>query len=425
MNLRGISLAIWLAAFAVRMVLIFGFHRQELGGPEPVRIAVALATTGSFADPYEIPTGPTAHTAPLYPLMLAPIYAVWGNTRTADLARVTFSAAGASAEYALLPWVASSLGMTAATGIAAGIAGAILPLHYWPECMGEFEVTWVALFLEISVILFARFMARRSAAPRSAVFAGLWSGAGLLLAPNLLVTFAGLLALAFARFRVRIVRWAMLATLTALVVVTPWIARNYVRLGGLFFIRDDLGLELHVSNNSEARADEEQNMATRFFHQEHPFMSKAAGMRIREQGELAFERDQLRQATAWIGAHPAGFLRLTVQRIVNFWFPALSHPLHRGAVWTLTIAAWIGLFYLSRENPFATAVLGTILASFSLVYYFVQNYLRYSHPIYWALLLLAAAPLSAVSYLSRSTADRARIPRSAAFARHTKPGRAG
>src|SRR5258708_4919991 len=64
-NVRRISLAIWVLAFAIRLTLVFGFERQELGRPEPVRIAVSLAKNGAFADPYEIPTGPTAHTAPL------------------------------------------------------------------------------------------------------------------------------------------------------------------------------------------------------------------------------------------------------------------------------------------------------------------------------------------------------------------------
>jgi hypothetical protein len=102
---------IFLLAAAVRLTLVFGFHHYEIGRPEPIRIAISLASKGAFADPYAIPTGPTAHTPPLYPALIAPLYAFWGDACPADFARFALNALAASAEYALLPLVASALGL--------------------------------------------------------------------------------------------------------------------------------------------------------------------------------------------------------------------------------------------------------------------------------------------------------------------------
>src|SRR5512146_619934 len=47
---------------------------------ESLGIAHSLATTGRFADPfYSMPTGPTAHLAPLYPAILGLILYIWGE----------------------------------------------------------------------------------------------------------------------------------------------------------------------------------------------------------------------------------------------------------------------------------------------------------------------------------------------------------
>ena len=41
---------------------------------EVSRIAESIAWQGKFADPYMIPTGPTAHNAPIYPFLLSLVY---------------------------------------------------------------------------------------------------------------------------------------------------------------------------------------------------------------------------------------------------------------------------------------------------------------------------------------------------------------
>ena len=71
---------IFVLSFAVRAFLLAlwvnnhgDFYR--LGG-EIGRVALSLLRTGQFADPYKIPTGPTAHPLPFWPALLALIYSL-------------------------------------------------------------------------------------------------------------------------------------------------------------------------------------------------------------------------------------------------------------------------------------------------------------------------------------------------------------
>src|SRR5260370_7501851 len=49
--------------------------------------------------------------------------------------------------------------------------------------------------------------------------------------------------------RARCVRHSVIIAAIALVIISPWIARNYARFGALIFVRDCLGLQLQGGNN--------------------------------------------------------------------------------------------------------------------------------------------------------------------------------
>ena len=381
--------AIYVLAVAVRLVLVFGFGRYQFSWPEPVKIARSIAQGKGFADPYVRPTGPTAHSPPVYPYLIAPIYAVWENPQRAHLARMAVSCFAAGFEYALLPAAARALGLGFRTGAIAGFAGALVPLHHWLESIGEFETTLVALFIELSTIWFCRFLKAPSFSAGAAARWGVWWGFGLLLSPNLLPVLIGFAALAawIARPRPAAVaaRFATVLAGTCLLAITPWLVRNYVQLGGVFFVRDNLGLELFVSNHDQAWPDMERNVWTPFFQKRHPHPSIAASEELRRRGELEFERDRMRDALAWIRAHPGRFAELTLARVRNFWFPR-----NMWVLWAFTGLALIGFVMLARANRTAGAVLGSILALYPSVYYLIENGLRYQHPIYWILVLCAA-----------------------------------
>lgn len=383
------SALIFLVAAAMRLCLIFVFHHYEIGRKEPLSIAISLARHGEFADPYSLPTGPTAHTAPLYPALASALYRMWGDTQDADYARFTLNTLAASAEYALIPMVTVALGLGLGPGVLAGFAGALIPLQLWAECLGDFETTWVALFLEVATILFARWLRTpRLGWKGAAGWGALWGG-GFLLAPSLLPVLVGFCAVGLWKRRpgfVAAVRWLGVFAITTLLVMTPWLMRNYLRLGGVFFIRDNLGLELLVSNHDGALPSLDENIHTAFFKQNHPSGSGKAARELRSRGELAFERQSLSRALDWMTKNPGGLATLTLARAGTFWVPRVAR--FRWMFAAAALAALASLVWLYRRSKFAAVILATILIAYSAIYYLVQNTLRYQHPLWWIQVVL-------------------------------------
>jgi hypothetical protein len=402
--MRRVSVFLFVMALSLRLTLLFGFHRYGHGNSECMGIARSLASGHGFADPYSIPTGPTAHCAPVYPAMSAPLFALFGETERIDVARFALNSTAAAAGYALMPAIAEGLGMGWPAGAVAALIGAVVPLHYWPECVDDFENSWSALFLEIAVLWLLRRLKSPPGGAVSAVRAGLLWGAGLLLAPTVITVLAASLGLLAWKRRLT-ARWTAVLFATLLVVLAPWTIRNYVQLGGLTFVRDNFGLELFISNQDEATPVFDRNAARGYWKRAHPHASISAAEELNSVGELAFNRRRLRQAVAWIRSHPRRFLSLTAGRVFYFWFPSL--PRFQGIVWTITALAALGWLQLFFQNRFAAIVLATVALAYSSTFLLIQVTLRYQHPIWWALLLCAAWPAAALGYTKRlrSTPD--------------------
>jgi hypothetical protein len=277
----------------------------------------------------------------------------------------------------------------------AGLFGAVVPLHYWVDCVNGFENSQTGLFLEVATLWLVRLLGGAPPRGRAGVAAGLLWGFGLLLAPPVAPVFAAFLALIVAR-RCWTARWAVALAATVVALLLPWTIRNWIQLGGPVFVRDDFGLELSVSNRDGAGAFAQENPAGT---EAHPFTSVAVAREVQRMGELAFERRCLAEALTWIRAHPGEFARLTAQRLELFWLPAA--PRFRCAMASVSLLAAFGLLLLWRRRRTATVILTALLASYSAFFYLIQNTLRYQHPIWWALLLLAAWPLASLGYTKR------------------------
>ncbi len=402
--LSRLAVLIYVLAAAVRLTLVFGYHHCEYGRPEPIRVALSLARSGSFANPYAIPTGPTAHVAPVHPLLLAPIYAIWGDTRTADRVRTGATILEASAQYALLPCVSAALGLGAGSGVIGGLLGAVIPLHYLPETQGVFEVTTVALFLELSTIFFARFLAAPSLTVLWALRAGVWWGLGFLLSPNLVAVLAGFILIGLWKRRLTgpVVRWLAILAATIFLVIAPWLVRNRALLGAWFFVRDNFGLELFVSNRDGATPDVMLNRLT--WRHVHPHQSPEVAREVVRMGEVAFERERLHEAEQWISTHPHQFLNLTLGRLRGYWFPLEAW--HRRVVSIFTAVSLVALLTVAFRSRPAATILVVIVGTYSAVYTIIEVSQRYMHPIWWVLLL--ASGFAGKVLLEKTRAFRAR-----------------
>jgi hypothetical protein len=147
---------------------------------------------------------------------------------------------------------------------------------------------------------------------------GVLLGLIALLAPNFLLIpvlfFAAELARRGAERR-RIIRCGVVVAAISLLLVAPWIVRNYRVLGGFVPLRSNFGLELAVGNRPGA----DGHTYTAGMESMHPYLSAAERSDLIEQGELAYMRGKQRHALSWIHDHPRQFLWLTLRRARLFW----------------------------------------------------------------------------------------------------------
>jgi hypothetical protein len=181
------------------------------------------------------------------------------------------------------------------------------------------------------------------------------------------------------------------------VVVTPWMVRNYRVFHHFVFMRDNLGLELAVSNNSCSDFRLAANVVGACFASNHPNEGVAEAQRVRDLGEYEYNQVRMREASAWIKAHPEPFFILTERRFVSFWFPSPSgNPFEaRGTpygvlvLWFATFASIPGLWWMWKRNRNAAGVILLWLLCFPPIYYVIQYDVRYRCPILWATFLPA------------------------------------
>jgi hypothetical protein len=391
--------AIFLACCLVRGFLLFSWMTPPaLVRPDTTsevgRVAQRLLASGDFADPYVIPTGPTAHPPPICTGLLWMIYRVFGVSTTAAYVRAILHIVSEAALLALMPWTASVLGLGTVAGIVAGAAGALFPWRGLWDVIGwsGSEIHAAILLAFLLVWCQRRWTAGATAAGSFGL--GLAFGAGFHLVPALVQVMAGCLACDVWWLSGRS-RWRAPALLLAgaAIACVPWAWRNEVALGGLPFVRSNLGLELRVGHHDGAAPDIEGMQPWLKTH--HPGASEDEALRVRAEGELAYMRRARGDACSWVAAHPAEALRLTASRVGHVWFGSPREP---GGSAVLTLITLLGVLGMRRMVPVLTgpqrAALIVPLAAFPFVYYLVAYMPRYRVPIDWILCLFAAAEVS-------------------------------
>jgi hypothetical protein len=120
------------------------------GGAEMVRLGVTFGQMGFLGNPYIVPTGPSAHVAPLYPILLGLLYRAFGTEHLMLLGAGILASTATAMSCILLPWLASNLGLSRRAGVAAGAILAV-PLFTWIELSGSWETSFTTLALILLV----------------------------------------------------------------------------------------------------------------------------------------------------------------------------------------------------------------------------------------------------------------------------------
>jgi hypothetical protein len=353
-------------------------------------VARSLVVGGGYANPYLIPTGPTAHPLPVQTALQALVYLLFGVTAAAGFARSLLGIVAQAASFAALPWLAERVGLGRRAGFLGGMAAAVIPWNGIGDALGWW---WNESDAGLALaVLLAAFVRRWAAATppstASSLALGGFAGFAFHLAPALLPVVGA--CAGFEWWWVgRHGSWRPVAAIAAgaLLACTPWTARNYAALGDVLFIRSNFGLELRLGNRDGAQAD---LWSTPAGGRLHPGNNEAEARRVREFGEAAYMRACRDETLTWIASHPGAFARLTAARAWHVWFGPPARPAEALPVTALTLLAAVGLARARRRlSPPQLAALVIPLATFPLVSYLLGYVPRYTLALQGLLLMLA------------------------------------
>jgi len=375
--LRDIHLPLFLLGFSWTLVQ-FPLKIAAVGFGQPYElttVASNLATTGEFRDPFGTPTGPTAHVAPVYTAILAAAIKLFQEPANVALAMIILNAVLFGWAASLLPALSRCVYGQSAPGLAGGV---LLAAAGW--MMPQWETALSALLFMTATLALVR---------SGPVRAGLWSGICLLANPVCLLalTVVGLCrswgsSLASGALRGR--RFALPVAGLALAICAPWILRNWVELGSPFFVRDNLGLEVYISNQDRASAEFVTNWP--LWHL-HPNQNPEEAKLVAAMGEGLYNQMRFRSASEWIRTHPKEFLKLSGARMWYYWFPSSQEGWPAYLYWIIGVLSLWGL-WTSRTNGWAV-LLALSAVVYSLTFTVISTHLRYHFPSLWISALIA------------------------------------
>ena len=388
---------IFLVTALVRIATMIGtgLHR-ELFVAELQKTAQSLAFGGVFGNPYLIPTGPSAHAAPVYTVLVAGIYYLFGGDLHGQLILFLFNIALTGLQFALIPLAAQAMGLNRRVGLLAGLLAALFPIHYKVEIRAGDAPVFGAMLLVLCILTLREWRKDGWTLSRAVVFGVAWGFGGLANAA-LLPVFVTVIAVTVVRKsggrgrtgRLSVAGQAVASLLALCAVLAPWTVRNSLALGGFVIGRSNLGIEMRLAYNDLAQPDMLSNFSSGSTRLYHPLVSRAAAQAVLQEGEVAYNHRLLRDALRWISDHPSRAGRLTLTRLVYFWFPK-TPELSRILIFSvLSLLAFAGLFLLRSRAPDTVRLVLAVWVSYPLIFYLLVSSPRYRYPLTWMLVLLA------------------------------------
>jgi len=381
----------------------FTHHVINRSPGETGSVALSLLNKGVMADPYLIPTGPTAHTAPGTVGLLAMTYAIFdGNTPSARIAQgvlaLLFYLGGVwlvihycRQQRLCLPGLVGALLLTC-----------VLPVHLYATIVFWRQWDQPVSALLIMALLLAWTMPR---APRErpytrAIVIAVIGGIGGLFAPILPII--ACIAELHLGWKSRAWRPAVVGTVLILASLAPWAVRNQQMLGSAILTRSNFGLELAVGNHAGATGVYKLAGAPAI----HPYNYVDAAQRLATIGEVAYMAEMKQRAMGWITANPEAFFKLSVTRARLLFFPEMvdGDPLFS---WAKQIVVWATSLLMLGMLLTVFLMRLPVLPWIACVLLPVGPYIlthatqRYAFPTYFAAVCLIATGIDALVRRSR------------------------
>jgi hypothetical protein len=385
----------WLA-FAIRVVTFTALRYYHVRpqddhfefGWEMGRVARALDSGRGYADPFHGHTGPTAWVTPLYPLLLAAVFKVFGIYTAASAWVILCVDSVLNALVVPLIWAIGERVFGRPVARWSAWIWALYPaaMQFAVKWFWEMSLTLVLFQAALLLALIMRGVGNKpgdgATWPRWLLFGLLW-GAMALSNPGVL-TFLPACGIWILAAKGR--NWwrdfpkAFAAGLLFLAIVAPWGYRNWRVLHAVLPMRSNFGAELYLANGPGATGIS--------MEYEHPNVDLTQFQLYDAMGELAYSRWRGDLAAAIIRRDLARFSRLCLTRVYFFWagIPGASNKLAGNLLRGLNYAgtSCVGLLGLAlalkRRRP-AAGLLASAFLLYPLSYYVISAAARFRHPL--------------------------------------------
>jgi hypothetical protein len=408
---RAPSSMFWVG-FLIRVLYITIVHTYRIRpqedhlqfGWEMGRIARALATGFGYADPFTGHSGPTACSPPLYPLLIAGVFKIFGVYTSASAwvllaINSVFSAVTSSVIYEIAARCFQQTGRAKKIALWSGWLWALYPAAMqfavrwiWDMCITAFLLSKIfAIALRVRNVgeepLPSDALPHGQTTARWAAF-GILSGLVVLLNSTVLlfIPACGLWMLtgvfkAKAPIVPALLRGCLACILT-LACIAPWMIRNYTVFHAFIPMRGNLGAELHQSVLKE--------------HEAFPWGATIPVCEVcpvfqqyREMGEYAYVQREGELAKQEIRAHKLRFAEYSLKRFYFFWVSVPKPPEHgilneairEANYFFLNLASLLGLALALKQRIPGAVLFAWAFALLPLTYYFVTVQARFRHPL--------------------------------------------
>jgi len=357
-------------------------------GWEAARIARSLATDHGYSNPFILGnTGPTAWLPPLFPLLIAGCFKLFGAYTPLAAWSVLawdclFSAVTAPAVYEI-----ADRCFNRRVAIWSGWLWALYPAAMQYAVKWVWETTLTAMLFAWVLVLALRIRgigrpdeADPSPLRRWVLFGLLW-GLIALCNPSLLLFLpvCGIWMLIEARDLKKSFGMAVAAGVIFIACLAPWIWRNWRVFHVFVPMRGNFGAEYYYGNRPYA-----EGFPWGVIIASKPDLDRYASI-----GEPRYVRELGVKASAYIHADPGHFARLTLKRFYFFWV-TVPHPLAKSAFleyfreahyFFFTITGLLGLALALKHRIPAAGLFTFAFVLLPMTYYFVTVAARFRHPL--------------------------------------------
>lgn len=316
-------------ALVVRISFALIFPAVSPDGKEYEQLAKNLLLGNGFSESLTAPFVPAVIREILYPVIIAGVYAVVGESH---LALYVFQALVSTASIYFLFRIATRFFGERVGLIAALVAALYLPMIvYAADILTE---TMIVFFVAVGTYCFIRSEMRID---KWLVASGFVLGlAALTRSDSLLYSFAlGLCAILFARNRPMAVRAAFVLVLVFGIVISPWMIRNYLLIGRPFL------------------RDSAMTLASLSIGTGRKFSDPAYAMPFQYPGGMppevrqAHEKMVIENYLADVRNGPVGYLRTRATQLARMWmYGSGGLPVEKGDIGELQSRGEWGQFFL-------------------------------------------------------------------------------